>query len=101
MYWLKEDKFKLVCRYLYQKSDQHEGIKLNSRYVPLADTRNPAIDLNQGRGDEHHALYLGLNYYQCGENLKLVSGIQYDELKSNATQLYKGWTIGSGFRIWF
>lgn len=101
MYWLKEDKFKLVSRYLYQKSDQHEGIKLNSRYVPLADTRNPVIDLNQGRGDEHHALYFGLNYYQCGENLKLVSGIQYDELKSNAAQLYKGWTIGSGFRVWF
>ena len=70
MYWLKENKLKLVVRYLYQEADQSQGLKLNSRYVPLADTRDNSIDLNSGRGDQHQALYLGLNYYLCGENLK-------------------------------
>jgi len=101
MYWLKKDKFKLVGRYQYQKSSQAEGIKLNSRYIPLADTRNSSIDLNSGRGDKHQAIYLGFNYYACGENLKLISGIQYDELSSGRTDQFKGWTIGSSFRIWF
>ena len=101
MYWLKEDKIKLVGRYLYQQSDQIEGLKLNSRYVPLADTRDSSIDLNSGRGDEHHALYIGINYYLCGENLKLISGIQHDDLSSAGSTQFRGWTVGSSFRIWF
>ena len=101
MYWIKEDKIKLVGRYLYQESKQIEGLKLNSRYVPLADTRDSTIDLNSGRGDEHHGFYLGLNYYLCGENLKLISGIQHDDLSSNGITQYRGWTAGTSFRIWF
>jgi hypothetical protein len=101
MYWIKKDKLKLVARYLYQQSNQVEGLKLNSRYGPLADARDNSIDLNSGRGDKHHSLYLGLNYYLCGENLKLVSGIQHDDLSSNGSTQYRGWSIGSSFRIWF
>lgn len=101
MYWFKKDKIKLVGRYLYQKSTQSEGLKLNSRYIPLSDARDSAIDLNSGRGDKHNAIYLGLNYYACGENLKLVSGIQHDDLSSNGLKQFSGWTIGSSFRIWF
>ncbi|WP_407679004.1 hypothetical protein [Candidatus Seribacter sulfatis] len=101
MYWLKEDKLKLVGRYLFQQSDQKEGLRLNSRYAPLADSRDSAIDLNNGRGDKHHAFYLGLNYYLCGENLKLITGIQHDELSSHGANQYRGWTLGSSFRIWF
>lgn len=101
MYWIKKDKLKLVARYLYQQSKQIEGLKLNSRYVPLADDRDTSIDLNSGRGDKHHSLYLGLNYYLCGENLKLISGIQHDSLSSNGSTQYRGWSIGSSFRIWF
>ena len=52
---------KLVGRYLHQKADQPEGLKLNSRYAPLADIRDSSIDLNNGRGDEHQGLYLGLS----------------------------------------
>ena len=101
MYWLMQNKLKLVGRYLYQQSSNSEGLKLNSRYIPLADSRDSSIDLNSGRGDEHQAFYLGLNYYFCGENLKLINGLQYDDLSSAGTNLYKGWTVGSSFRIWF
>ena len=101
MYWLMENKLKLVGRYLYQQSSNAEGLKLNSRYIPLADSRDSLIDLNSGRGDEHHAIYLGLNYYLCGENLKLINGLQFDDLSSAGSNQYKGWTVGSSFRIWF
>jgi len=101
MYWLKENKLKLVVRYLYQEADQSQGLKLNSRYVPLADTRDNSIDLNSGRGDQHQALYLGLNYYLCGENLKVINGIQYDDLSASGSTQYQGWTFGSSIRIWF
>ena len=101
MYWLKDEKMKVVSRFLYQKSDLSEGLKLNSRYAPLADTRDSSIDLNSGRGDQHQGIYLGLNYYLCGENLKLVSGIQHDELKSIGDTQFRGWTLGTSLRLWF
>ena len=101
MYWLKDEKMKVVSRFLYQKSDLSEGLKLNSRYAPLADTRDSSIDLNSGRGDQHQGIYLGLNYYLCGENLKVVSGIQHDELKSMGDTQFRGWTLGTSLRLWF
>ena len=101
MYWIKADRIKLVGRYVYQASDQPDGLSLNSRYVPLAGARDATLDVNSGRGDEHHAFYLGLNYYLCGEHLKIISGVQHDDLSSNGTKAFRGWTLGSSFRIWF
>ena len=101
MYWLNQNKLKVVGRYLYQKADCTEGLKLNSRYAPLADIRDQTIDLNSGRGDKHQAFYLGLNYYLCGENLKLVNGLQHDELESSGSTQFRGWTVGSSIRLWF
>ena len=101
MYWIKDDKLKLVGRYLYQKADRSEGLKLNSRYVSISGKRDSVLDVNNGRGDEHQALYLGINYYLCGENLKIISGIQHDELKSAGTNQFRGWTVGSSIRLWF
>jgi phosphate-selective porin OprO/OprP len=101
MYWLKAEKIKLVGRYLYQQADEAEGLKLNSRYIPLSGRRDSVLDVNNGRGDEHQALYLGINYYLCGENLKIVSGVQHDELKSMGSNQFRGWTVGSSLRVWF
>ena len=101
MYWVKDQRLKLVTRYLHQRSDQAEGLKLNSRYAPLAEIRDSNLDLNGGRGDRHQSIYLGLNYYLCGENLKLISGIQHDELKSLGSTQYRGWTVGTSLRFWF
>ena len=101
MYWINDKKLKIVARYLYQQADQPEGLKLNSRYIPLSDRRDNSIDLNNGRGDEQQAFYLGLNYYSCGEKLKLISGNQHDELKSEGETQFRGWTVGSSIRLWF
>ena len=101
MYWVKQERLKLVARFLYQRSDSAEGLKLNSRYAPIAEIRDSSLDLNGGRGDRHQALYLGLNYYFCGENLKLISGIQHDKLESLGSCQYRGWTVGSSIRFWF
>ena len=101
MYWILKDKLKLVWRSVHQRADRKEGLQLNSRYVPIADARDETIDLSAGRGDRHDSHYLGLNYYLCGENLKFVNGIQYEDLKSEDRRVFKGWTMGSSFRIWF
>ena len=101
MYWIQENRLKLVLRYQYEGSDNPKGIRLNSRYARLAEARDSSVDVNSGRGDDHHSLYAGLNYYFCGENLKLISGIQHDDLSSAGKTQYQGWTLGTSLRIWF
>ncbi len=103
MLWLVEDKVKLVTRYQYQNADSPEGIRLNSRYARSAGARGEAdMSLTGGRGDTHHNLYLGINYYFCGDNMKIVSGIEYDDIETaNGINVFKGWTVSSAFRIYF
>ena len=42
--------------------------------------------MNNGRGDRYDALYLGLNYYLCGDNAKIMAGVQYENLGANANR---------------
>jgi hypothetical protein len=77
-YWIVEDRLQAVVQYQYAGSSADEGIRTNSRYVRSA---NPAgIDVNSGRGDELHTIYAGLNYHFCGDNLKLMAGVEYTML---------------------
>jgi len=99
MYWFVEEEQKLVFRYQYQSSEKAQGIQMNNRYARMAAAEDTQININSSRGDEHHSLYLGYNYYLYGENLKLVSGIQWDELSSEGNVCFRGWTVGAGIRI--
>ena len=99
MYWLVEEEQKLVFRYQYQSSEQAQGIQMNNRYARMAAAEDTQININSSRGDEHHSLYLGYNYYLYGENLKLVTGVQWDELSSEGNRSFRGWTIGAGIRL--
>ena len=102
MYWLVENKVKLVTRYQLQHASNGQGIRLNSRYARSADARGAAdLSFTGGRGDRHHNLYLGIDYLFCGDNLKLVSGIEYDDIKSNGRNVFRGWTASSALRAYF
>lgn len=103
MAWLVEDKVKFVSRYQYQHASSPEGIRLNSRYARTADAKGDAdLSYTGGRGDRHHNFYLGINYYFCGDNMKIVSGIDYDDIETrNGINVFKGWTVSSAFRFYF
>jgi hypothetical protein len=77
-YWIVEDKLQGVVQYSYSGSEEAEGIRTNSRYV--RDDKANLAAINSGRGDELHTLYAGLNYYLCGNNAKLMGGIEYADL---------------------
>ena len=36
--------------------------------------------MNSGRGDSHHSLYAGLNWYLCGHNAKIMTGVEYQTI---------------------
>ncbi|GHC64187.1 porin [Roseibacillus persicicus] len=97
-YWLVEDRLQAVARYQYQGSDASEGIRLNSRYLRRTD--DTGADINGGRGDSHHSIYLGLNYYLCDHNAKLMAGVEYDEL-STPTGDVDALTWWLAFRTYF
>jgi hypothetical protein len=80
-YWIVKDRLQLVARYQYARSDEPEGLRLDTRYVrALHSAPNP--DLDSGFGDENHSFYLGLNWHLCGDNLKVMGGIAYDTMSA-------------------
>lgn len=74
--YLIEDKLEFVARYAYQASSEDQGIRTNSRYFRA----NNGGAVNSGRGDEHHSIYAGLNWYLCGHNSKFMFGVEYETL---------------------
>lgn len=102
-YWLLEDRLEAVARYHYQGAGNREGIRLYSRYARIAGIdRNEDIDLLEGGyGDQQHALYLGLNWLLCGHQLKLMAGVELEQLKSGSTEVYEGLTYWLGLRHFF
>lgn len=75
-YWILEDRLQAVFQYQFAGASEDEGIRTNSRYL-----RNyNGVDVNNGRGDALHTLYAGLNYHFCGDNLKLMGGVEYANL---------------------
>ena len=84
-YWLVDEKLQLVGQYQYGGADAAEGIRINSRYGRARGTDGTSgIDVNSGRGDEHHSFYGGLNYYVCGHNAKIQAGIEYQTMDTPA-----------------
>ena len=84
-YWLAKDRLQLVCRYEHASAEDPEGLQLSSRYL-RGQHDDPLVDVNNGRGDRYDALYLGLNYYLCGDNAKIMAGVQYENLGANANR---------------
>jgi hypothetical protein len=80
-YWLMEDKLQLVVRYQYATSEETEGLRVESRYL-RGHHDDPLVDINGGRGNDYSAYYIGLNYYLCGDNAKIMGGISLDKMRS-------------------
>jgi len=75
-YELVEDKLEAVFRYQWAHSTG-DRLRLQSR-----NTRNVyrADGFSDFRGDNHHSIYAGLNYFISGHNLKLMTGVEYETL---------------------
>lgn len=88
-----EDKLEVVGRYYFQGSEADNGIRANSRY-----SRDELG--NSGRGDKHHSLYAGLNYYLCGDNAKIMTGVEYETLDTPVGD-ESATTLWSAVRFYF
>lgn len=99
-FWLMEDRLQLVGQYQYQGSHGAQGVRVNSRYGRRQV--GAGINLgNGGRGDSHHSVYGGLNYYICGNNAKIQAGVEYQTMDTGATGDLETLTYLVGFRTNF
>ncbi len=98
--WVVPEKLDFVMRYQYAGAEEDEGIQMWSRYARRAQSVGIA-DVNNGRGDEHHNFYVGLNYHLCDDNLKVMAGIEYDDISSGGSDVYEGWTTYLAMRTYF
>jgi len=95
-----EDKLEFVARYAYQGSREDRGIRVNSRY----SRANHGGAVNGGRGDSHHSLYAGLNYYLCDHNAKFMVGVEYETLdtpNAGTDKEVDATTFWAAYRMYF
>lgn len=95
-YWISEGSVEAVGQYQWQGSEESEGVRTNSRLF----RGDNGGDVNSGRGDSHHSLYAGLNWYLCGDNAKFMTGVEYQNLdtpEGNADAV----TLWLGYRMYF
>jgi hypothetical protein len=100
-YYIVDNKLEAVFRYQYAHASEAQGIRMSSRYVRHAGNSAKLPAVAEGRGDEHHSAYLGLNYYLCGDNIKVMIGVEYDELSSDGVDIYEGISAWAAFRMYF
>ena len=84
--WIVEDKLQAVIQYQYASSPESQGLQLASRYI-RGGHDNPAVDVDNGRGNEHHHLYGGLNYHLCRDRVKIMGGVAYDDLTTRNSKV--------------
>lgn len=97
-YWVVEDRLQAVFQYQYAGASEAEGMRTNSRYVRAQ--HSPGVNVNGGRGDELHTLYAGLNFRICGDNAKVMAGVEYASLDTPAGNV-NALTYLVAFRTYF
>ncbi|NWK56414.1 hypothetical protein HW115_12390 [Verrucomicrobiaceae bacterium N1E253] len=98
--WLLEDRLEAIFRYQYVEADRRNGFRVSSHSIRrIADQEGAFI--NDGYGDKHQSLYAGLNYYICGDNTKIMAGVQWDDLTSRNKQVFEGLSTWFAVRLYF
>lgn len=57
--------------------------------------------LGTGAGDNNNSLYAGLNYYIESHYIKILTGIEYEQIDGNLGRDLDGFTLWSAFRMYF
>ena len=92
-------KLEAVFRYQWAGSDGQTlrpGSGTHTSVRTIAESDGVGI----ARGDESHTFYAGLNYHFCDDNLKLLTGIEYETLDGDNADT-EAVTLWSSIRFFF
>lgn len=93
---------KLEAAFRYQWSHAN-GDRLTPVSSGSRGLRRVAFDegLLPGFGSDYQALYAGLNYYLAGDNLKFMTGLEYESIDGLSEGELDGLTFWLAFRTYF
>lgn len=94
-------KLQLVARYDFLDSDKPDGLGVQSRYIGRAAIDDAKGGVSADVGDEWQSVYGGANYYISGNNLKVMGGVEWSELKQGGTVAVDAITVYGALRMRF
>lgn len=99
-YDIVPDKLEAAFRYQWAHSSADSGVprSSSSRGIRRVAAKE---GFSTGNGDDYHALYAGLNYYIAGDNVKLMTGLEYETIKGDSRRELDGLTFWLAARIYF
>lgn len=97
--FLIEDRLEAVFRYQWAHSTSLQLRPGNDNHTSIRAIAE-ADGLRIAPGDDNHSFYAGLNYYFCDENLKLMTGIEYETLTGGITDT-EATTLWGALRFYF
>ena len=97
--YLIEDRLEAVFRYQWAHSTSLQLRPGNDNHTSIRAIAE-ADGVKIAPGDDNHAFYAGLNYYFCEDNLKLMTGIEYETLTGGITDA-EATTLWGALRFYF
>tara|TARA_R110002110_G_scaffold205066_4_gene416810 strand:+ start:161 stop:1297 length:1137 start_codon:yes stop_codon:yes gene_type:complete len=99
-FFIVDNKLEAAFRYQYSSVSTDLGVPRSSGSRGL---RRVALEerVGTGNGDEYQALYAGLNYYIAGDNLKLMTGVEYEDIGGDRDRELSGVTLWLAVRAYF
>ena len=94
------DKFEAAFRYQWANSSADSGVPRSSSSRGIRRVARKE-GLSTGSGEDYHALYAGLNYYIAGDNVKLMTGLEYEKISGDSARELDGLTFWLAARIYF
>lgn len=100
-FYIIPEKLEAAFRYQWAHSSADDtGVprSSSSRGIRRVATKE---GLPSGSGENYHAVYAGLNYYIAGDNVKLMTGIEYETIDGNSLRELDGFSFWLAGRFYF
>jgi phosphate-selective porin OprO/OprP len=99
-FFIVDNKLEAAFRYQYSTVSTDLGVPRSSGSRGL---RRVALEerVGTGNGDEYQAFYAGLNYYVAGDNLKFMTGVEYEDISGDRNRELSGVTLWAAVRAYF
>lgn len=98
--YLIDKTLEAAFRYQYADSSADSGVPRSSSSRGLRAVAREE-GLQTGSGDEYHAVYAGLNYYVAGDNLKFMTGVEYETIDGDSARELDGVSFWLAARVYF
>ena len=99
-FFIIDKKLEAAFRYQYTSVSNDFGVPTSSSSRGLRRVAREE-GAGGGAGDEYQAFYAGLNYYVAGENLKFMTGVEYEDISGVRNRELSGVTLWGAVRAYF